>query len=226
MVNPIKKIAEILEPELGVEILITQGGSEDLYQSLKAAHKGDLYLPGSASYRNKHEKEGLLGEWVHVGYNQATLIVAKGNPKQLDNRLSNLMKPELRVIIGDPDSGSIGKETKRILEAAGIYDKVRSNVLFLSTDSRNLNYALKQNDADVSINWRATALFPENREQIDHIDLSPEIATPKKLILNLLTFSKFPDKARRFMQFAASPEGQAIFREHGFLDNHMQVDKF
>ncbi len=221
MAHPVKEIARLLEPELGVTIVITQGGSEDLYQSLRAAKKGDLYLPGSASYRKRHLDEGLLGEFVHVGYNQAALMVVKGNPKGLDNDLNHLTRPELKVVIGAPGSGSIGRETQRILDTAGIYDKVRMNTLFLSTDSRNLNYALKQGDADVTINWRATAFFAENRDQLQAIDLPPETAKPKKLLLNLLSFSKMPDKAQRFMAFAASPQGQEIFRKHGFLDKNM-----
>lgn len=219
MAHPIKEIAERLEPELGVRILVTQGGSEDLYQSLKAAKKGDLYLPGSASYRIRHEGEGLLGNFVHVGYNQAAMMVAKGNPKGLDNNLNNLTRSDLKVVIGAPESGSIGRETKRILDAAGIYDQVRSNIVYLSTDSRNINYSLKQGDADVTINWRATAFFEENKPHIQAIDLPPALAKPKKLLLNKLTFTKLPAQVDRFMAYAASAEGQAIFRKHGFLDN-------
>jgi molybdate transport system substrate-binding protein len=37
--------------------------------------------------------------------------------------------------------------------------------------------------------------------------------------LSLLASSKQPEVARRFMTLAASEEGQAIFRKHGFLDN-------
>ena len=51
------------------------------------------------------------------------------------------------------------------------------------------------------------------------LDLDPALAKPQPLLLNLLTFSTQPDLARRFMHYAASAEGQAIFRKHGFLDN-------
>ena len=224
MVHPVKEIAERLEPELGVRLRISQGGSEDLYQSLRTARKGDLYLPGAASYRERHLDEGLLGDFVHVGYNQAALFVAKGNPLGLTSVLDNLTRRDIKVVIGDPDSGSIGRESKRILVDAGVYQRVRDNLVYLSTDSRNLNYALQKGDADIIINWRATAFFDENRDHISVIDLPRELARPRKLLLNLLNFSIYPDKARRFMQFAASEEGQAIFRRHGFLDARMRAD--
>ncbi|MBF0247184.1 MAG: molybdate ABC transporter substrate-binding protein [Alphaproteobacteria bacterium] len=224
MAHPMKEIAQNMEQELGVKILINQGGSEDLYQSLKASQKGDLYLPGSASYRERHMEEGLLGDFVHVGYNQAAMIVPRGNPKGLTADITLLTKPEYKVVIVNPDSGSIGRETKKILDDAGIYQAVLDNATYLTTDSRNLNQALKQGDADVSINWRATAFFAENKPHIQQLDLDPAVAKPKKLVLNLLTFSKIQDKARRFMEYASSPEGQAIFRKYGFLDNTMKGD--
>ena len=58
---------------------------------------------------------------------------------------------------------------------------------------------------------------------MDVIDLDPEQAKPKKLLLNLLSFSKHPEIARRFMEVAASEQGQAIMRKYGFLDNQMKT---
>jgi molybdate transport system substrate-binding protein len=88
----------------------------------------------------------------------------------------------------------------------------------MATDSRNLNQFLLDGAADVILNWRATAFFPENRERLDVLDIDPALARPKELALNLLTFSEHPDLARRFMDLAASERGQAIFRSFGFLD--------
>lgn len=224
MAHPMSEIAREFEKIHNVKITISQGGSEDLYQSLKASAKGDLYLPGSASYRERHLEEGLLGEFVHIGYNQAAMVVPKGNPKGLDADLTLLTRKDLAVVICNPESGSIGRETKRILEGRGIYQQVLDNSAYLTTDSRNLNRALKQGDADVILNWRATAFFDENRAIMDVIDLDPAQAKPKKLLLNQLTVSRHPELGREFMKFAASERGQAIFRKYGFIDNSVQFD--
>lgn len=224
MVKPIKEMATLLEPELGAKFTIIQGGSEDLYQSLKFARKGDLYLPGSASYREKHLAEGLLGEFVELGYNQAALFVQKNNPKEIVAQLDSLARKDLKVVIGDPGSGSIGRETRNLLDKHGLYEAVRKNIIFLATDSRNLNHALKEGTADVTLNWRATGFFEENRQKISVLDLDPDVAPPKKLLLNLLTFSAHPELAKGFMQFAVSDAGQAIMRRHGFLDGQLRSD--
>jgi molybdate transport system substrate-binding protein len=78
---------------------------------------------------------------------------------------------------------------------------------------------MKNGEADVILNWRATGFFPDNAKFVDVIDLSPKLAQPQALMLNLLTFSKNKDLAKRLMQFTAGEEGQAVFRKFGFLDN-------
>lgn len=225
MVNPIKAIADVFEKERNVKITINQGGSEDLYKSLRDSKQGDLYLPGSASYYKEYQPDGLLGEYVHLGFNQAALIVPKGNPKGIDGRLENLERTDIAVGIGEANMGSIGRETKKILERKGNYQKVQDNAALVATDSRNLNRAIKMSEVDLILNWRATAFFKENREQLQAIDLDPKDAVPKKLLLILLNSSNNPDLARKFMEFAASDKGQAIFRENGFLDNSYKADK-
>lgn len=219
MIRPMTEIARAFEQKEAVKITLAQGGSEDLYQSLKKSHQGDLYLPGEPTYRSKYLHEGLLGEVVTVGYNQLAMVVKKGNPKRLKGDPKELLRPDIGIIIGNADSGSVGKETRDVLEAVGLYAKVLDAAVYLAPDSRVLNNAMKKGEADAILNWRATAFFPDNAPMVDVLDLDPKLAKPQALLLNLLTFSAHKDVARRFMAFAAGDEGQGIFRKWGFLDN-------
>lgn len=223
MVRPMTEIAQLFEKREKVKILIAQGGSEDLYQSAKKTGKGDWYLPGEPSYRDKHIKEGLLGDFVNVGYNQMALVVQKSNPKQIKADPREMLRKDLVVILGNAESGSVGQEAKSVLDGLGIYPKVVKAAAFLSPDSRSLMNAMKKGEADLTLSWRATGLFADNAIKLDVIDLDPKIAKPQALLLNLLKSSKQPELARSFMQLAAGPEGQAIFRKHGFLDNKTPV---
>lgn len=218
MVKPIKELATLFEARNAIKVTISQGGSEDLYEALKMARTGDIYFPGSDSYRRQYLPEGLLGEVVPVGHNVAALMVSRGNPKKVRPDLRELLRKDLTMVVCNPETGSIGAETKRILDRAGLTEAVLARSAVLATDSRNLTQAIKAGQADVTLNWRATAFFPENREAVQVVDLDPTISQPARLELSLLTFSRQPDTARRFMALAASDEGQAVFRKHGFLD--------
>jgi molybdate transport system substrate-binding protein len=217
MVRPMTEIARNVENELGIKVIISQGGSEDLYQSLKKSGKGDLYLPGESEFRTRHLAEGLLGDYVIVGYNKAALFVRKGNPKGVKPDIRELMRKDLTVILGNPASGSIGNETRSILEAAGLYDAALDKAVALLPDSRTLNLAMRRGEGDLTINWRATAFFPDNAKEIDVVDLDDKLAKREPLQLTLLNFSKQQAHARHFMRYAASEAGRGIFRKHGFI---------
>ena len=223
MVKPITEIARMVEKKENIRITISQGGSEDLYQSAKKSRLGDLYLPGEPSYRTKYLHEGLLGEYVTVGYNQLALLVAKGNPRKVRGDVRELLRNDLKVIVGNAESGSVGKATRTLLDKNKIYRKVVDRAVFLAPDSRSLNIALRKNEGDVALNWRATGFFPDNSKLLDVVDLDTKTAHPEPLLLIMLTFSQQKEHARRFMDFALSPQGQEIFRAYGFHDNTLRT---
>ncbi len=216
MVKPMTKLVSEFEKTHNVEIKIIQGGSKDLYNSLKASKVGDMYLPGSASYRKNNLKDGLLGEYVFLGYNRASLVVAKGNPKNIKGELKDLTNPNYGVVLCNPESGSIGRETKKILTKAGLYDEATANTKFLTTDSRNITKAIKDKEADISINWHATTAWEENRDYVDSIKIDEKFAMKKELLLNGLTFTKHPGIVKEFLKFAGGEQGRQIFKDYGF----------
>ncbi len=219
MVRPMTEIVQSFEKRENVRIVISQGGSEDLFQAAKKSGVGDWYLPGEPSFYDGHVKEGLFGDKVTVGYNQMALMVLKGNPKGVKSDPRELLRKDLLVTLGNADSGSVGKESKDILDRLGIYAKVVRAAAFLSPDSRSLVGALKRDEADLTLNWRATGFFPDNAAALDVIDLDPKLAKPQALLLIQLKSTRQGEIGKRFMAYAAGEDGQAIFRKHGFLDN-------
>ena len=219
MVRPITELARNFEQREKVRISIAQGGSEDLYQSAKKARQGDIYFPGEPSYLTKHQSEGLLGDYKLVGYNQVSIVVPKGNPKQVKADLKELLRKDLVLILGNVESGSIGQESKRVLDGAKMYPKAVAKAALMMPDSRAINLAMKRGEADATLNWRATAFFPDKATHVEAISHDPKIAKPQALLLNQLTFSKNSALSRKFIDFVASEEGQSVFRKHGFLDN-------
>lgn len=219
MVKPITQMAKIIEKKYNCNIKISQGGSKDLYDSLKYSKKGDLYLPGSDSYRIKNLKDGLLLDGVFIGYNQAAIFVQKGNPKNIKN-LDDFLNENIFTVLCNPTSGSIGKMTKKIFvkyKGEDFFNDAHDNSVEIGTDSRNLNNALINKRADLTINWKATAFWDENSKHIDYITLPEALAQKKKLVLNLLSFSENKAIAKAFMKFASSKEGQNIMKKYGFL---------
>ena len=218
MIHPMSAIAEIIEKQEDCKISITKGGSGNLLKSIKINNVGDMYLPGSDSYIKTCLNEGIVTESVFVGYNKAAMMVQKGNPKKISTNLANLADKKYYVVIGNPNSGSIGKETKRILGKKGIYEQVMDNARRLTTDSKDLVHVLQNKEADLVVNWHATSTWPENRPYVDAISINEEYAPRKRLVIGLLKTSRHPDIARKFMQYAVSDKGKELFEKYGFLN--------
>jgi molybdate transport system substrate-binding protein len=219
MSHPVSELARNFERQNNIKIQLSLGASEHLYESLRKTRIGDIYFPGDPAYRTAHIEEGLLGEFKVVGYNQIAIFVKKGNPKAIKADLRELLRKDVTLGIGQPEIGSIGRETKELLDSLKLYPQVFKKAMQLEVDSRTLNRAIKNEHIDVALNWRATGFFPENKDSIEVIDLDPSIAKPHALQMTLLTASRSPVMARKFIQYVASPDGQAVFRKYGFLDN-------
>lgn len=217
MIRPMTEIAELIERKRDCQISITKGGSGNLLKSILHNKAGDMYLPGSDKYFNiiQTEHPGLVIDKVFVGYNRAAIMVQKGNPLGITSDLSLLADSRFGVIIGNPDSGSIGKETRSILEKRGIFKDVVINAMGMTTDSKNLVKAIKTKEADIVINWYAVSTWDDNPDYIDVIPIAPQYLKKKKLIIGLLKYSKHPDISRELMSLAGSEKGKAIFRKYG-----------
>ena len=220
MVKPMTKIAKVIEKKDDVIIKIIQGGSGDLYDSLSSSKQGDLYLPGSDSYIKKHLNEGYLGYKKYVGYNQIAIFVQINNPKNIKS-LKDLLRDDLAVSLGNPETCSMGRASMKVLKRFGgneFLDEVEDNIVVYSADSRDFNKLLKTKQIDVGLNWKATAYFPSNRGKIGIVKIPEKYAPKKKLILTMLTFSKHKKVAKDFIDFAVSNEGKKIMKDYGFLD--------
>ncbi len=219
MVKPVNELAKNFEKANNCTIKILQGGSQDLYDSVKSSQVGDLYLPGSVSYRDKFLKDGLLLEGKFVGYNKLSLVVKKGNPKNIKASLNELTNEELNVVLGNEQSGSIGDATKKLLTKFELYEKAISNSVYLVPDSRNLINSIKSGEADLVLNWHATTFWDDNKQFVEAIVLEDKYSDKAKLVFNLLSTSQNKELSRKFMDYASSIEGREVFKKYGFLDD-------
>jgi molybdate transport system substrate-binding protein len=218
MVKPMQEIANNFEKKYNCKIKIIQGGSQDLYNALKLSKKGDFYLPGSDSYLKKNEKDGFFEERVYVGYNQVAIFVKKGNPKNITS-LEDFTNEEYASVICNPKSGSIGRMSKKILtkyKGEDYFYDVFDMAAEIGTDSRSLNNSLQKPQIDMTLNWKATAYFDKNIENITVVEIDEKYSQKKKLVLTQLSFSKNKELAKKFLVYAGSDEGTTIMKKYGF----------
>jgi len=150
--------------------------------------------------------------------------VAEGNPKKI-NSIEDLLRKDVRTVLGNPDQAAVGKKTRKLLKASGHWKKlealVRETGTFQPTVPEVAN-TVKIGGADAAIIWNTTTKIVDG---IDAIEV-PELDQGEVLVtVGVLKSTSAPTEALKFARYlAASDRGLKKFKEFGFTP--VQGDKW
>jgi molybdate transport system substrate-binding protein len=211
---PADELVDVFEREYGIKVAPDYAGSEVLLSKIKLVRRGDLYMPGDKHYVEQAVKADMILSRKSVCYWVPTILVQKGNPKEIHS-LDDLLKPGIKLGLGDSDACAIGRTTKKILQKNGIaWEDLQKNLVFQSLTVNELGLQIQAEALDAVIVWDAMA-----RYYIDHGDEIP-IPVEKNVIstvdIGVLKFTKNQKQAEQFVDFITSGAGQQIFQKHNY----------
>lgn len=187
------------------------GGSTHLANVIEVNQKGDVFIPGVGTYIDDMENRGLVSTKYNIGFYTISMYVAKGNSLGIKKDLSELYNPELRVGIGDDVSSGIGRSTRQMLTAAGIYDRVTDNAVLLSSDSKQLINSLAEGKTDLVLDWSNLINFGKYSDKVEKFEIDSPFFTQVPITAGILKFSSERKCAEDFIKLMASPRGKAVF---------------
>ena len=209
---PVAELTETFRREHGVKIVTDYAGSEVLLSKIKLARQGDLYMPGDRHYVQQAAKESMIHSSKNVCYFVPTILVQKGNPKEIQS-LEDLLKPGLKLGLGDVKACAIGRKTRQIFAKNNIqWNEVEKNLKFQSQTVNELGMQIQAKSLDAVIVWDAIARY--------YTKYGQEVPIPAKrnvistVDIGILTFTKNRTLAEKFVEFTTSERGQAIFKKH------------
>ncbi|UCC98008.1 MAG: molybdate ABC transporter substrate-binding protein [Phycisphaerales bacterium] len=211
---PVEQIAETFEREHSVKVVTDYAGSEVLLSKIKLARRGDLYMPGDKHYVDQAAAEGMILSQQSACYFVPTILVQEGNPENIVE-LKDLLRPGLKLGIGDAKACAIGRRTKQIFARNGIaWEDVEKNLAFQSLTVNELGMQIQAGSLDAVIVWDAIARY--------YSDHGTEVPIPveKNVIstvnVGVLTFTRNRSLAEKFVEFAVSERGREIFSQHNY----------
>jgi len=209
---PVDELVETFGRLNGVKIVTDYAGSEVLLSKIKVSRRGDLYMPGDEYYIERAAGKGMILSQQPVCYFVPVILVQKGNPKNIRS-LQDLLPSGLKIGLGDPNACAIGRATREILAKNNIpWESIRENVAFLSLTVNELGMQIQARSLDAVIVWDAVARYYSNYGQ--EIPIPAENNVISTVDVGVLTFTKDRLLAEKFVEFAASEQGRAIFKKH------------
>lgn len=219
MLGLVLELKEEFENQYKCSIRIQNDCAQNLMDLISYTGKGDLYIPSStATFDNFYNETGqALMDSVFIGYNNLVFMVKKGNPKQFDGQLSSLVqKDKHSIIIANPETSSIGYETRKILTEQKIYDRLLQNVVALTSDSKGLIKGLKNDQADVVIDWESNLYVNGNSNHVDIISPKMKNIHHFPTYATSLSCSTEPALTKAFLTFTANQLNETRLSKYGF----------
>jgi molybdate transport system substrate-binding protein len=191
--------------------------SSALARQVESGAPADLFLSADEEWMDTVQQAGDLRQGTRHDLlaNSLVLIAPRASGATVDLGRPSALAAALgsgRLAMADPDAVPAGKYGKAALEHLGLWsglankivraENVRAALALVESGEAPLG-VVYATDAAASPKVRVVAAFPE--------DSHPPIRYP----VAVLAASK-NGQAEAFERFLASPEGQAIFRRHGF----------
>lgn len=214
---PVEKVVEEYTAEFGVPIRLQYGGSGTLLSNLRVARLGDLYVAGDASFIEVAREQGLVAEAIPLAHIRPVIAVAKANPKKIRTP-KDLIRPDVRTALGNPEAASVGKQTRSALKKAGLWDElakaVRTRGVYKPTVNEVAN-DVKIGTVDAGVIWDATV------RQYPELTIAAPLTDDKsfamEITVGVLTSSKRPTEALRFARYlGARDRGLLAFARLGY----------
>jgi len=207
-------LVESFGREYGVKIATNYAGSETLLSTIRLARQGDLYMPGDKHYVKQARQEGMILSQKSVCYWIPTILVQKGNPKNI-RRLQDLLRPGLKLGLGDAKACAIGRTTKQILAKNNItWDEVEKNLKFQSLTVNELGMQIQAKSLDAVIVWDAMAQYYSDYG--DQVPIVREKNVLSTVDVGVLKFTEHRKLAEKFVDFLVSEQSQDIFEKHNY----------
>lgn len=116
---PMDEIGKTFEKKTGIQVKYTYAGSACLLTQIDTARQGDAYMPGEKFYLDQARERDFVVESRDIAYIIPVILVSKGNPKHI-RTLEDLVRPDVRVGLGDAKATAVGKQADVVLKRAGL----------------------------------------------------------------------------------------------------------
>ena len=195
----------------GVQIKTVYNGCGLLLSQMRVGEKPDAYLACDVSFLDPVRDR--FGPSVELSRNKIVILVEKGNPKNIKT-LEDLARPGLALGLAHEEKSTLGSLTRRILEGAGLYDRVVKNRQTEAPTADFLVNQMRVGALDAAIVYASNASGAKPHLDTVPIDLSSAIAIQPFAVGR---DSRYPNLMKRLLAALRSEESKQQFEKRDFL---------
>jgi len=198
------------------KVLFNFGASGSLLQQISRGAPVDVFASADLDTMDRAEKQNLIYRDSRSNFvsNRLVLAVPAQSTATLGG-LQELMAPAVqRVAMGIPESVPVGRYTKGVLEAAGLWDVLRPKMIYGQNVRQCLDYVAR-GEVDAGFVYATDALLMKDRMRVA---LTLPTPTPIQYPIAVVKGNGQEKSAREFVTFVLrDPVARKVFDKYGFL---------
>ncbi|MCF8481663.1 MAG: molybdate ABC transporter substrate-binding protein [Rhodospirillum sp.] len=210
----VQPLVTLFQKETGQVVLVEYGGMGQMLTRHDATGRGDVFVSGTAFYTDKLAGRGEITDVVPLALHTAVIGLRKENADKITT-FADLAKPGLRLALGDPKAMALGRTAEAILDASGLGEAIRANVVARGTTQQQVALYVLNGDVDAGILGRSSVF--QAADKLVMVDIPTEYYTPEEVTAGVLKTTTDAGTAKAFVDLLASPRGLAAFADAGFL---------
>lgn len=215
-----RELSGQFEKNTGAQVDIITGSSGNFFAQIESGAPFDLFFSADSEYPRRLEAGGFLEPgtlteyalgriviWSPVSTGENPNVAKVGWKTLLDGRTQ-------KIAIANPEVAPYGKAAVSALRNAGIYEQVKTKLIYGENISQTAQFAQSGN-AQAAIVALSLALSPGMKDG-RRWEIPAALYPPITQSAVLLRSSKNKDAARAFLDFVKSTQGRQILEKYGF----------
>jgi molybdate transport system substrate-binding protein len=212
------EMAAEFEKQTGTSVLVTYGSSGNFFSQIQNGAPFDLFFSADIDYPRKLEAAGLAEAGTLYEYATGRLVIWTPVHSKLDvARLGwqvLLDASVQKISIANPNHAPYGRATVAALEKAGIYESVKSKLVYGESISQAAQF-VQSGNAQAGIIALSLSVSPAMRDGKSWVipaEMHPAIVQGAVVLKN----AKDKEAARAFLNYVKSKKGRATIARYGF----------
>ncbi len=215
LTNAFKELGVAFEAQHpGTKVLLNFASSDALLAQIARGAPADVFASADQETMDKAEQQKLLTAGSRRNFVANTLVLITPADSTLSFKmLSDLAQPGVRrFALGNPASVPAGRYAKTALEAAVQWGPNEAKAVYATNVRQALDYVAR-GEVEAGFVYATDAA-----SQKDKVKVAATVPTPSPITYPIATIANSPNPgdAARFVDYVASPAGQALLAKHGF----------
>jgi molybdate transport system substrate-binding protein len=209
----------------GTKVNVTYGSSSNLFSQLQNGAPFDLFFSADIEYPRKLQAAGLAEPETLYKYALGRIAIwtrADANIGVAKQGWNLLLDPSVqKIAIANPDHAPYGRAAVAALQKAGIYEQVKSKLVYGENISQAAQF-VQSGNAQAGIVALSLAASPGMKDG-KRWEIPADMHPPIEQGAIILRAANNKAQARALLQFVKSADGRATLEKFGFTVPEMNV---